>query len=606
MEASESPKPMGWEEGSRVVSSSSTSTDTEAITFVHDYNSHHNEYHGVLPVIPSAPTSEQCALMNFAFRLGAEVKNNDPSFTDGKGVRQEAKLLMSLSSASALSTDNSNLVSDGSVPPLPSSSQDSSGRITPQSVTSTISGGSRRETFCFTCPSLSLEGKDSDNEGKTASHHDAATIERNATEEARDGEVRTMGVNKERKEHEGCINGSSSCPAVMLGRTLKVDDKDVTRLSADAMARNIMQSFQTAMKWRIESWVDSLSTVLVNREQQLQSGALSPGSEKAVVDALYYSNEALLVAALRQIASKIQVLETTTEFKVLHKVTNAPSTTSKRQRLVTEETIGLEEGEYVYDILHVLEMQCALTVSTPAGNVNIDLNVPGTIKGTFLSSEDNYNEELTDVNVNVNTTMLATMIERSSRIAVRCSAEALLKGETVEPKKEEEKKKETEVKAPPKATLSPKTTTHSPQPTTAATRSPKRKLSEDDGKPVSGLVVITPGRDTASSPSDFADSDSDGDHKSDKLQIPDNFSRKSRVTTTVLSPQASRFGQQGTPNLSFASRLPPKKTYMTSSPSGPVVTPMKTASPEFEHREQGPTVPLLGQTSVASLNPASK
>ena len=229
----------------------------------------------------------------------------------------------------------------------------------------------------------------------------------------------------------------------MLGRTLKVDDKDAMRLSSEAMARNVMQSFQKAMEWRISSWVDSLSTVLVMKEEELLK-TNDHDNNKIIMD-LVYSNEALLVAALEKIKSKIHVLETSTEFKVLHKISNADTAgpAFKKQRLTQDhddddDRISLEEGEYIYDVIHVLEMQCSLVISTPAGHVNIDLNIPGRIKGSFLSSEDNCCEELTDVKIQLNTDMLASMIEKSSRIAVRSSAAALLKGEYVVEEEEEE------------------------------------------------------------------------------------------------------------------------------------------------------------------------
>jgi hypothetical protein len=599
MEITETPKPTSLASSSsreelRLVSIDSSSTATLGVT-------------SSAPLPPSAPTSEHCALINFAYRLGAVVKNNDPSIVDTNGVRREAKLLMSLSSGQVARAAVDALASSAAMNQQPKQERHNSpasGRITPQSVTSASSAGSRRETFTFTCPALSLEEK---------YYHDECNYNNNNNYEAAsnrdDWEVNNVDINaQDGDNNEGLMN----CPAVMMGRTLKVDDKDAMRLSSDAMARNIMQSFQKAMKWRIQSWVDSLSAVLVQREEELQGN-----DDKALVDALYYSNEALLVAALRQIDSKIQVLETSTEFKVLHKVTNAVVAAAKKQRLEGNEDdrAGLEEGEYVYHVFHVLELQCALTIASLAGNVHIDLNVPGIVKGTFLSSEDTYNEELTDVNIHVNTDMLATMIERSSRIVVRCSAEALLKGEcVVEAKDVKVGACNGRVTSSPQATVVhsssslpwPKTTFDAHLPMTsdrANTRSPKRKLTDDDVHPVSGLVVITPARD-ASSPSDFADSDSDGDTKPTNLQIPDNFHR-SKPSGTILYPQACRNSSSKNDNtdLSFATRLPPKKSKSSSVTSGScVVTPMKTSKPEFERRDKGPIVPLLELASAAALD----
>jgi hypothetical protein len=417
-------------------------------------------------------------------------------------------------------------------------------------------------------------------------------------------------------------NTATTIPAaVLLGRTLKVDDKDAMRLSSEAMALNVMQSFQKAMEWRSHSWVDSLSRVLVHRERQLMTEQQQQGEndklDKRAVDLLYYSNEAILVAALRQIESKIQVLEANTAFKVLHKVStldfgvadaaavdNGPSLKKQRLGYDNEEEVergGLEEGEYVYDVIHVLEMQCSLNISTPAGHVLIDLNVPGRIKGTFLSSEDNCDEELTDVTIHLNTNMLASMIEKSSRIAVRASVEAFLRGEHMETSKVEPPMGVAAakgVKEEAAATPAPKTKFAFDLP--CPTRTPKRKLSDEE-HPVSGLVVITPARET-SSPSSYADSDSDGDNKPVLLQIPDNFNR-TQSGSTVLFPQASR-AHEGS-NLAFASRLPPKKTLKQQGPPPPhsaVVTPLKTTAPEFECREKGPNLPVLVEVACAAMD----
>jgi hypothetical protein len=532
-------------------------------------------------------------LINFAYRLGSVVKHNDSDIATIDDVRKEAKLLMSLSYNSAASLEEEEDDDDehhGAVQILPSTTSNdhssSGGRITPLSVSSTSS--SRRETFCFTCPSLSLEGRSTNDES-------------NAVHNAR--------VTNTRDQQETKSTSTTPRPGVMLGRTLKVDDKDAMRLSSEAMARNVMQSFQSAMEWRISSWVDSLSAVLVMKEQELLKTC--DDHNKVIMD-LVYSNEALLVAALEKIKSKIHVLETSTEFKVLHKISNAAIPSSgpafKKQRLTEEQEddddrISLEEGEYIYDVIHVLEMQCSLVISTPAGHVNIDLNVPGRIKGSFLSSEDNCCEDLTDVQIQLNTDMLASMIEKSSRIAVRSSAAALLKGEYVV---QEEEEQEPAATAPAAATA-PQTTpignkANLPAPKTAFSfdspcptkQSPKRKLSdEEDQHPVSGLMVITPARD-ASSPSSYGDSDSEGDNKPVLLQIPDNFTSR-RPSGSILSPQASRPSESD--NLGFASRLPPKKS---APPPSALVTPMKKTAPEFECREQGPDLPTLVEVACAA------
>jgi len=333
--------------------------------------------------------------------------------------------------------------------------------------------------------------------------------------------------------------------------------------------------------WRIQSWVESLSRVLVVKEIELKSLAQTMEATQAqqvLREELYFSKEALLIKTLKEIEGKVQVLEAKTAFKVLNKVSQVDETGSalKKRRKGDEEEDrkGLGEGEYVYDVIHVLEMQCSLNISTPAGNVRVDLNVPGKIKGTFFSSEDEEcDDKLTDVSIDLNTEMVASMIEKSSRIAVRASTEALLKGDQVSEENEETNKKKelTATKTEHAVSKPPVTTTALP------TRSPKRKADDSN---VSGLVVITPARNTASSPSSFGESsDSDGDQPV-QLRIPDSFPS----TKKILQPQASK-------SLDFAARLPPKK-YMKKKAAA-VVTPLKTKGPEYISREKGPNLPVL-------------
>ena len=550
-----STKPSGWSRSTSIGSSSSSaSTGTTA------------------SVIPSPPSSELCALIGFAYRLGSIVHNNDLNMGGSDSdVRREAKLLMSLSCSSPVriadderasgdikntssniynkqqlegdaAMPTSTVLSSASSSSSYSSTAASSGRITPtHSITSISSGGSRRDSFCFTCPSLSLESKN----------------------------------------NVGGITGISS-PGTMLSRTLKVGDQDAMRLSSEAMARNIIESFQKAIKWRIQSWVDSLSRVLVMKELELKKITKKMGDTKEaqqlLQQELYFSKEALLIKTLEEIESKVQVLEASTAFKVLNKVSQVDETGSalkKRRKGEEEDRTGLGEGEYVYNVIHVLEMQCSLHISTPAGNVRVDLNVPGKINGTFFSSEDEDSEDkLTDVTIDLNTDMVASMIEKSSRIAVRASSEAMLKGDVVV--QDNDNKADTKAsQEEPAPVTKPITTTALP------TRSPKRKVEESS---VSGLVVITPARTIASSPSSFGESsDSDGDQPV-VLRIPNSFPSSKKM----LQPKAGK-------SLDFAARLPPKKYMLQQKKKAAAacITPLKTKGPEYIEREKGPNLPIL-------------
>eukprot|EP00536_Pseudo-nitzschia_multiseries_P005911 jgi/Psemu1/14005/gm1.14005_g len=538
--------------------------------------------------IPSPPSSELCALIGFAYKLGSTVHINESTIVGNiSDVRREAKLLMSLSCSPPIQTDNDGVGNstgqhyntyDSKSPvdrETTSTMTDttfstfSTGRITPtHSVTSIGSGGSRRDTFCFTCPSLSLDNA------------------QRGTSTSTDGNTN---------------------PGKMLSRTLRVDDQDAMRLSSEAMARNVIESFQKAIEWRSQSWMDSLSKVLVIKEKELKSTVEGNEIEnnapclQNLEQELLYSNEALLVTALREIEGKIQVLEATTAFKVLNKVSQVDDTGSalKKRRVGQEEDrTGLEEGEYVYNVVHVLEMQCYLNISTPAGNVQIDLNVPGEIEGAFFSAEDDSSEDkLTDVAIHLNTDMMASMIEKSSRIAVRVSAEALLKGEQHNGNTDSSQDQVCATKtedpqassASFKNAVTPGVILSSP----IGTRSPKRKYAD-----VSGLMVITPARNTASSPSSFGES-SDSDTDPVRLQIPRNYPA---VGPGVLHPWASRLVTSFTPELGFAARLPPKKHLLHQKKyAAAMVTPPKTLSPKFVKREKGPNLPVLVEAACAAM-----
>jgi len=522
-----------------------------------------------------------CALIGFAYKLGSAVHNVDPNAHESNSdVRREAKLLMSLSCSSRdderamdndfyNNSDSKHFDVDFSTSQVllqsssssTTSSMESTGRITPtHSITSTCSSGSRRDTFSFTCPSLSLDNA------------------------------------------RGSTKGSS--PGIMLSRTLKLDDKDAMRLSSEAMARNIIESFQKAISWRIQSWVDSLSRVVVFKEMKLKKEIKIKGYTKAVqhqlLEELYFSNEALLVKTLREIDGNVQVLEATTAFKVLNKVSQVDETGSALKKLRNgeeEDRTGLEEGEYLYDVAHVLEMQCSLNISTPAGNIRLDLNVPGKINGTFFNSEDQSENKLTDVTINLNTEMIASMIEKSSRIAVRVSSEALLKGDI---------QAGTDVSSAPQEHNAPVSEPLA-APVTASrsqSRSPKRKYDQSS---VSGLVVVTPARHITSSPSSFGESsDCEGDIiQNILLQIPNNFA-SSTNSSKILQPQASgatnmaAIATPGTAGLDFATRLVRKKygTHKKGKHTIPIlVTPLKTKGPEYIERGKGPRLPVLMETA---------
>lgn len=473
-------------------------------------------------------SNEQLALMGFAYQLCTTVCNND-DIADEKSVQKEAELLMSLSCS----------------PPMNIVEQ--TGRITPQSDSSSCSSsGSKRDSFCFTCPSLSLDN-------------------------------RSKGRKRMLKDIE---SSSEEAPAVLLGRSLKLADKDALRLSSEAMARNIMQSYKRAIDWRIESWINALSRVLVDKEKSL----IDENASEAQIRELLQTGEANLLLKLRELAEKIQVLDGCTSFKVLPqrvKKNDGEESPLKRQRLDGEDgSLELGESEYEYHVTHVMSLVGYLNIYTPAGHAQIDLEVPGTMAGTFLSAES-YSEELTDVRIEINTEILAAMIEKSSRMVVRASLEALLKGE------EEEDQEGSKSTIPEKKEM--KVSTPKPIPVAST---PRRVVSS--GEPVNKLVVVTPARDTSSPISSYGDSSDDD--KPLILPIPNDFNgTQTKPTLQMLTPQSSRVGADRG-NFTFASKLKPKKSLPT------VVTPGRSPKPEVVARKgPSPVLPLLVEAACAKF-----
>ena len=490
----------------------------------------------------SVTSNEQLTLIGMANQLGSSIVSNEPGIADEGAVRREAKLLMSLSCRS------------------PDCMSDGSGRTTPESVASScasVPSSTRRNTFRFTCPSLSLE-----NPGKVSE-----CLEGNA-------EPKSSGI----------TSAESPLPAVLLGRSLKVEDRDALRLSAEAMTRNLMQSYQKALQWRIQAWIDSLSTVLVEEEKGLKE----KGAAEDEIKGLLETPEAKLVLKLRELAEKIQVIDARTAFKVHPrridcKGDDAPPSKKQRSEPLNDMCV-LEETEYKYHVAHSLALEGFICVFTPAGFVHIDVQVPGSIKGTFLSSDPDF-EEVIGVKVQLNTDILAAMIEKSSRITVRSSIEALIEAGQEEDSTKNEVKQELPVPC----------TTSAPIPTFT----PKRKFTNDERS--AGLVVVTP-RETSS---DSSYGDSDHEEKPVLLSIPDDFKLGSKKTTPSLrmvSPQPSRPHELS--GMTFTHRLPSRKTEI---PLPSLVSPHKIAQPAANPtggsaQGNGPCLPVLVEVACAAMH----
>ena len=449
-------------------------------------------------------TNEQLELIAIAGRLGSCIVSEDePGIANEKALRNEAKLLMSLSCK--LPTQG-----DVELGPKAMSGSDSVASSQSNSSFSHSSGSSRRSAFSFTCPSLSLE-----------TH------------------VPEISMSDDNNDTSDSLKDKTPPPpAELLGRKLTMDDRDAMRLSAEAIARNVMQSYQKAMDWRLQCWMDQLSTSIEQQQQDVQELIDTP--------------QVKLLIQLSNLQDKVKVLDASTSFKLLKHRTNTTSSSqegeepSHKKLRLTESTdsadsLGLQETDYTFTLSHALMMEGNVTISTPAGRVQIDLQVPGSMEGTFHSPEEGP-DQLVSVQIDLRTDILASMIEKSSRMVVRTSTEALLK-----PQDGQDANADASTTEDAKTTSIPSSQEDSlpstSSPALSSTTTPKRKFSDER---VSDLVVVTP-RDT-SSPSTCGDSSDDQeDSKPVLLSIPDDFSssKGAKRSLRMVTPQPSRFRNRG-------------------------------------------------------------
>jgi hypothetical protein len=313
-----------------------------------------------MDAIDGAMSGETMALQEFAQSLGAwnSISSTGIGAEEDDGrTRQEATLLMSLSFAAPDATETDSL--------------------------SESSAYSRKDEFRFTCPSLSLE--------RSMSFSSRSLIRR--------------------------VSKQSPLPATLLRRPLTVEDRDALLLNADAMARNMLQSYQKAMEWRIHVWIASLSRALMAKEKKL----MAQGATEEEIKKLCDSSQARLLLALREAEKGIHVTGAGTLFRVQDECSRDTSDIhpSKKQR------IDHEHCE-TYTVKHDIILDCFITLQTPAGHSEIKLEVPGTMEGAFVPVENHLTDEITSVVVDLNTDMLASMMEKSCRKIVRLSAESLL------------------------------------------------------------------------------------------------------------------------------------------------------------------------------------
>ena len=377
-------------------------------------------------------SEEQCMLMQWCYRLASTCNFADESPKDVTETRKQAKLLMNLMHSNSTIKINSSC-SDNDV--VVNSALERS--TSDQSFTSyhTTHSTKKRDRFSFTCPSLSLESSTSqsyfnDVEREVSGMHSQGSIE---------------------SEH------LPQAAHLLLGRSLKVDDPDALRLSADAMARNVLQSFQKAMHWRIHAWIYVLSKKIVYCEHQM----LASGATIEDLKTLLLTPEAKLIVALQQLAQDrgLAAESAITSFEVLSqrienyeekdahcchrsRVTCDSSRSSSSSSSLTSssdevtslsdhcsitDTMGSHSSEtYSYVVAHELQFSCTVHLQTLVGFTEIAIAVPGTVAGSFESSELDSTAQLKSVTVDLDTNALASLIDKACRAVVRSSVEKVI------------------------------------------------------------------------------------------------------------------------------------------------------------------------------------
>ena len=501
------------------------------------------------------------ALMDFTYRLSAWNYSADVGGIADEEIttRQEAKLLMSLLSCPIRVETAEQPQALGE--PVSVSESDRSFA----SSASDSSWSSRREYFTFTCPSLSLENSNT-----------APSLPLPRTNTT----PRRVSDSSEESSFGNSTAEETPRPAKLLGRQLMVDDRDALRLSADAMARNVRHSFQKAIGWRIQSWTHALSKKLVKKEQDMKRS----GASEQELRTLLQSSEANLILQLNAVKDHIKVTATGTSFQVLSEVDHQQEPLRKKQRMGSTNGVLADTNTH-YSNSYLLLMDCVVSLQTPAGFSEITLQVPGTIEGTFLHTETGM-EELQSVVVDIDTDILAAMVEKSCRTIVRTSVEA-----TCQPPSEDTNATITDTAQPE--------TTDEPTVQPSSVQEVKTPLSAPPTSVVSAkevrVALVTP-RTLFSDPNHDSDKDSP---KPVLMPIPDNFDEGTQYGPRRISPHShlpSAF------NSSFTPRTPHPTDRMSMSP--PMISPpLNENGPDFEDDAgKGPSLPMLVEAACRAMD----
>lgn len=320
-----------------------------------------------------SPATTQRSLIGFAAKLGTSVCSDDVvclmnssgdtmSPSANEAIGREAQLLVDFSQTTAANAQRQN---EPLLPPPDQQHRADTSRTNHESILN--------HEFSFTCPSLSL-------------------------------------ISPGNKNNNSAI-GTSTNPSDLLSRKITVNDKDALRLNSEAMAWNLLKSFQTALEWRRHAWIHSLESKLVEKE------LLSEGKDDWKT--LLHTPEARILETLKHHRmDELRVVEARTSFRVSRQ--RWPLSATTEQQPPARKKARLEKSD-ISTAAHVLSFQCVLHLVTPAGYSKVTLEAPGIIQGVWNTTRDN---ELVSVNMDIDTKVLTKIMEQSCRFLVRSSVES--------------------------------------------------------------------------------------------------------------------------------------------------------------------------------------
>jgi len=263
-------------------------------------------------------------------------------------------------------------------------------------------------SFFFSCPSLSLDN----NEFQQKDEDDTSTSCKRK---------RSRSVLENEHSDSVVTETSATEPVISMGRPLVVEDRNALRLSAKAMARNILHTFQKAVQWRKRCWIETLARPLVAKEREMKEA----GATEEELRDLLNTPIAKVIASLNE--SEIEVLDATTSFRMIPNIwrrLNSHHHSSKKKKISLHQH-HQEEKSYITS--HGLIFQTVLNFRSPCGYSEVTVEAPGVIEGIFEHPLVVGDEaKLIGVSVEIDTKILATMIEKSSRIIARASAESII------------------------------------------------------------------------------------------------------------------------------------------------------------------------------------